>query len=197
MGSGKSTVAKQLRDMGFEVLDADEVARLAIGPGTEGESEVLRTFGGELRGDDGHLDRRALGRLVFAHKDKLAQLENLIHPLVRKFVSDRRQKLSAAGHKAAFYDVPLLYEKSMQAQFDAVIVVMAEEGQRHKRLWERSQLELSEITERTQHHVSEKDKERMADAVIYNYGSFDDLKAATREALKNLGIPLPTSAHAD
>lgn len=194
MGSGKSTVAKLLRDMGFEVLDADEVARQVIGPGTDGEAEVFRTFGEELRGPDGGLDRRALGRLVFAHKEKLAQLESLIHPLVKKSVADRRLKLDQAGHAAAFYDVPLLFEKSMQDQFDAVIVVMAGEKLRQERLWSRSQMQLDEIAERTQHHVPAAEKERMADVVIYNHGSLEDLKSGVRAALAQLGIVLPATA---
>src|SRR4051812_9185198 len=86
MGSGKSTVSAVLRELGFVVLDADEIVRTVLSPGGEGERDVLRVFAGEPGVRDatsGFLDRRALGRAVFGNPQKLDQLERLIHPRVR------------------------------------------------------------------------------------------------------------------
>src|SRR4051794_33615719 len=107
MGSGKSTVAHLLRQMGFAVLDADDVARKVLGPGTPGEKEVLKTFGEHLVDKQGRLDRRALGRVVFRKPVELEKLEKLIHPRVRDEVAQQRERLVASGAGAAFYDVPL------------------------------------------------------------------------------------------
>lgn len=193
MGSGKSTVANELRGMGYPVLDADQIATQAIGPGSTGESFVFKTFGEQVRGPDGKLDRRALGRLVFSDKTKLIQLEALIHPLVREEVARQRLDLANRGMMAAFYDVPLLYEKSMQDQFDHVLVVSAPQADRHARLKARSGLEEAEIVERTRHHISESEKERLASAVIRNVGGLTDLKKAVVQALQSIGVPSPAS----
>jgi dephospho-CoA kinase len=191
MGSGKSTVAHLLRQMGFEVFDADQFARKALSPGSVGEAEVFRTFGGQLRGADGHLDRRALGRLVFGDKSKLEKLENIIHPLVRAETVAQRQRLATAGAKAAFYDVPLLFEKNMQGQFDLVLVVSAGKDLRARRLQARSQWTLEEIEERARHHIASEVKEAAASAVIRNDGSVEDLRANLVQVLSALKIPLP------
>src|ERR1035437_1934246 len=145
MGSGKSTVAHLLRQMGFEVLDADDVARKVLSPGTPGEAEVLKTFGQQLKDRQGHLDRRALGRLVFSDAKKLLKLEKIIHPRVKDEIARQRQRLGQKGAQAAFYDVPLLFEKNMREQFDHVLVVSADFSLRKERIKIRSQLTDAEI----------------------------------------------------
>ena len=194
MGSGKSTVAHRLRQMGFEVLDADEVARRVLGPGTAGEVEVIQTFGQQLRGEDGRLDRRALGRLVFNDKEKLDRLEGIIHPLIRDEVAEARRKLAARGVAVAFYDVPLLFEKNMQAQFDHVLVVSAEKKLRDERVKIRSQLSAAEIEERNARHLPPEVKEAAASAVIRNNGTAAELELEIKRALIKIGVKLPAAA---
>ncbi len=191
MGSGKSTVADQLRQIGFEVLDADAFARDILRPGSLGEAEVLRSFGQGLVGKDGRLDRAALGRLVFADSTKLQQLEKLIHPLVRAAVAARRAELEAAGHSAAFYDVPLLFEKNMAALFDHVLVVNAPEAVRNARVKARSKLSDEEILLRNSRHLSAAQKEAMASAVIVNSGSLAELRLEILRALKQIRVSVP------
>ncbi len=191
MGGGKSTVASLLRQMGFEVLDADEVARKVLSPGSPGEKKVFQTFGEDLKNERGELDRRALGRVVFGHPDKLAELEGIIHPLVKKDVLQRRKKLADARVKAAFYDVPLLYEKNMQGDFDFVIVVTAPKDLRASRVQSRSQLTLEEIEARNMRHLPPEFKEKAASAVIRNSGSLEDLQKEIQAALKKLKVTIP------
>ncbi len=194
MGSGKSTVAHLLRQMGFEVLDADAVARKVLGPGTAGEREVLRTFGGQLQKRGGRLDRRALGRLVFGDRVKLAKLEAIIHPLVRAEVTEHKNRLAARAVPAAFYDVPLLFEKNMRDQFDLVLVVSAAMDQRVTRLKTRSQLTDEEIEERTAHHLPAEVKEAAASAVIRNDAGLPELEVNLRRVLLALKIPQPLTS---
>lgn len=189
MGSGKSTVAEILRQMGFEVLDADAVARHVLRPGGSGEAQVFQTFGEKgLRDADGRLDRRALGRVVFGDATKLAALEGIIHPLVRAETLRQRERLAKAGAAAAFYDVPLLFEKNMRDQFDHVLVVSAPKALRVARLKSRSQLTEEEIEERTMHHLPDEVKEAAASAVIVNSGSRAELETQITEVLQRLGL---------
>src|SRR4051794_13154392 len=113
IGSGKSTAAKILREMGYSVLDADQAARQALSPGMPAEAEVLKLFGTS--------ERRALGKIVFSDPAKLLQLEQLIHPYVKKEVLKERQQLEQQGAEVAFYDVPLLFEKQMEKDFDLIL----------------------------------------------------------------------------
>ena len=193
MGSGKSTVGHLLRQMGFAVLDADQVARKVLSPGSAAESEVFKTFGQQLKDAHGHLDRRALGRLVFGDPDRLEKLEGLIHPHVRAEVSSERARLAAAGHQVAFYDVPLLFEKNMRDQFDHVLVISTDKNLRDQRLKVRSQLSEEEIEERTSRHLPAALKEAAASAVICNSGSVEDLNREVRQVLLKLSIRLPPS----
>ena len=195
MGSGKSTVAHTLRQMGFEVLDADEVARKILGPGTPGEAEVLSTFGQHLQDKHGRLDRRALGRLVFNDRVKLEKLETIIHPRVRDEVARLRGALAARGVVAAFYDVPLLFEKNMQDQFDSVLVVTADRALRDARVATRSQLSAQEIAERNARQLPPEIKEAKASAVIRNNGTLTDLQSEIARALAKIGVRLPGPAH--
>ena len=191
MGGGKSTVGTLLRQMGFEVLDADEVARQVLSPGSPGEKQVFQTFGESLKNEQGILDRRALGRVVFGHSDKLSALEAIIHPLVRKDVLQRRKKLADRRVKAAFYDVPLLFEKNMQDDFDFILVVTAPKDLRASRVQSRSQLTLEEIEERNMRHLPPELKEKAASAVIRNSGSLEELQKEIEAALKKLKIGKP------
>jgi dephospho-CoA kinase len=182
-----------LRELGFAVLDADEVVRQVLSPGSEGEREVLHAFASEpgvREAVSGHLDRRALGRVVFADPVKLDQLERLIHPRVQSEVARQRSALQALGH-----DVPLLFEKKMEPLFDQILVVSASESVRLKRLIARTGLSPAEIQERWSRQLSPAFKEARATAVVVNNGNLDDMKMEVQACLKRLNIALPAATH--
>ncbi len=193
MGSGKSTVSEVLRTRGFAVLDADRMAHLTLSPGSPGEAEVFKIFGEVVMGTDGNLDRRALAAVVFNNKTELARLEALIHPMVREAIAQMRADLVQQGNAVAFYDVPLLFEKSMQSQFDSIWVVTSPQVARLQRLKDRSSLTAGEVEERTRHHVPEAEKVRQASVVIQNNGSLEDLIRAIDQALSTQGLTLPAA----
>jgi dephospho-CoA kinase len=194
MGSGKSSVGECLRAVGYEVLDADVVARTVLGPGTVAEAAALATFGEVARGSDGHIDRHALGRLVFSDPAALARLEGLIHPHVRATVAARRAELEARGARAAFYDVPLLFEKKMEADFDAILVVSAPEPLRLERVQRRTGLSVAEIEERWRRQLPPEFKEARASFVVVNDSDLPVLRSRVEEALRHLGLPSPAPA---
>jgi len=188
MGSGKSTVAKVLRHKGFPVLDADEIVHSLMQPGGAAEGEIHSTFGQSVRGADGALDRRALGQIVFNDRAKLAALEAILHPKVREEVSRRRGEMAGSGVRAAFYDVPLLFEKNLIDQFDHIVVVSADETVRRSRFKTRMNLSDAEFDAREKNHVRPEIKERHASAVIHNNGTEQDLALEIDQALKKLGL---------
>ena len=91
IATGKSTVSKWLKSHGYAVIDADELARLVVAPGSEGIRQIVSQFGADVLDDEGNLDRRKLGALVFADRNKLLDLENIIHPLVQAQVQSLRE----------------------------------------------------------------------------------------------------------
>lgn len=193
MGSGKTAVSEELRRQGYAVLDADAVVRSVLSPGSEAVKEIAQTFGGAMVGSDGNLDRQALGRVVFGDPVKLEKLEWIIHPRVRQEVARERERLEKAGAPAAFYDVPLLFEKKMEDQFDYVVTVSATPALRLKRLQARTGLSVQEIEARWNAQLPAQYKEANADHVIKNNGSLEDLAEEVRLCLKRLKVPPPTS----
>ena len=194
MGSGKSSAAEVLRQMGYAVIDADEVVRDLMKPGQTAEKQILQTFGETVKGPDGRLDRRLLGQIVFKDPAKLSQLESILHPLVREQVATEKQKLRNAGTPVAFYDVPLLFEKNMQDQFDYIIVVSASRELCIQRVQQRTGLSRPEIEARLKAQMDPAYKVARASAVVYNDSDLQDLRheitGASRQFYTNGSHPL-------
>ncbi len=125
IGSGKSTVSAMLRDLGAYIVDADEGARLAVAPGSEGLAELVQSFGTEILDQNGDLDREKLADMAFADPDALARLNAITHPRVRSWMLDEIQAAEEAGAKVVVLDVPLLYESGLEAGLPEVVVVWA------------------------------------------------------------------------
>lgn len=191
IGSGKSTVAKVLREKGFPVLDADQVVHDLLKPGGRTAHDLISTFGQSVRDSEGNLDRRALGKLVFFDKAKLDLLESILHPKVREEVARLRGALAKTGAPVAFYDVPLLFEKNMESQFNFIVVVSASEKVRHQRIGQRMNLTHAEILAREKNHIRPEIKRQKASAVIDNDSSMESLLRETDAALNKLGIKSP------
>ncbi len=173
---GKSTIAQLLRDHSFSVIDADEIAKSVVEPGTPGLKAVLTEFGEDLISEDGLLDRRKLGQKVFGHPERLKKLETLLHPLIRQEVQRQRETLIKQNVKLAIYDIPLLFETKVQDQFDAVIVVSCTLEQQKERLRLRNQWSEEEISERLGAQLPISIKEEEAQFVVRNNRDLSFLK---------------------
>lgn len=188
IASGKSTAAQYLQELGFPVVDADQMAREVLAKDGPGLKAVVNQFGRELLDDNGELDRRALGRVVFAQEEKLRQLEAIVHPFVRDKMREEKTRFEQAHFPVAFYDVPLLFEKSLQDDFDLVVVVSSPEHLQRQRLKNRNSLSDQEITDRLSRQIPLVEKEKRADFVIHNSGTLADLKRQVLEMLSSLGL---------
>lgn len=178
IATGKSTVAKILRDLGLPVVDADDLARQVVLPGKSSAlDEIIKDFGAEVLGADSLLDRTKLGKIVFGKPDKLKKLEAILHPRIQELRRIEKNRLEAEGAELAFYDVPLLFEKNLQDEFASVVLVYASAEAQRKRLKERNQLSDLEIDQRLAAQIPIDEKLKLADFVIENTGSLMDLKA--------------------
>ncbi len=173
IASGKTTVADLLRQRSVPIVDADSIAHQAL---QALRPELLQAFGSSILDSSNQVDRNKLGTLVFPDKNKLLKLEGIVHPWVQNRVSQERQSLATRGHDLAVYDVPLLFEKNLQDQFDRIIVVYSPRERSLQRLMNRNNLSLQEATQRMSHQMDIEDKKKKADFIIDNQGHLQDLE---------------------
>ncbi len=190
LGTGKSTVARCIREAGYPVLDADDLARFALGPGSPLLEPIRSKFGEEIFNKDGSLNRKALGQKVFVSKEDLQWLESLIHPEVQRKVAKLKSELKAQGEKLAFYDVPLLFEKGLQKNFDVIVVVAVSKDKAKVRVVSRDGLSDQEIEERMANQLPMQEKIKNADFVIFNDGSLSELKTKVLDLISQLNSHL-------
>jgi len=171
IGSGKSLAAEYFADLGALVIDADQLARSAIERGSTGFDEVVTVFGDSIL-KNGDIDRRALGELVFKDPELKAKLENIIHPWVRNEFEEAVASLK--GDEVLVYEIPLMFETNAQDRFDVVITVEAVMDNRISRLRAKG-LHISEIESRIAAQATREQRESIADFLIENDGSEDDL----------------------
>lgn len=186
IGSGKSRVAALLRARGVPVVDADELAREVVAPGSAGLSEVVSAFGPEVLGPDGALDRKRLGALVFSDETARKRLNAITHPRVRALSQARFTELAQRGATLVAYDVPLLFEAGLDAVLRPVVVVAASEPTQLARIVARDGLSEAEARARIQAQLPMDEKRRRADYVLENDGSLEALEAQVDQLLEQL-----------
>lgn len=186
IATGKSTVAEILRDKGYTVIDADKIAQQVVAPKTLGLEKIRQNFGPDMILPDGSLDRKKMANEVFSDPNKLSQLEIIIHPLVKDETKKIKQDCISRGEKFVFYDVPLLFEKKMEQDFDQIVVVSSSLEFQKERMKKRNNWDEGEIQKRLSSQLNMKYKEEGADFVIHNLGNIDDLKLKVDKLLEAL-----------
>ena len=188
IGSGKSVVARRLAELGALVIDADALAREVVAPGTDGLAEVVAAFGPGVLAPDGTLDRSAVASLVFGDDEKRRRLEAIIHPRVRE--RSTRMIATAPPDAVVVNDVPLLVESGMASHFDLVIVVLASEEVRRKRLVEHRGMTEEAVQARFAAQATDEQRRAVADVEIVNEGTLDELVATVDAAWEQAIRPL-------
>ncbi len=186
IASGKSTVSAMLREEGAKVIDADEVARAVVVPGSEGLEAVARRFGHVLA-EDGRLDRAKLGARIFGDPAERAALNALLHPRIQAEVQRQVKALHEAGGKVAIYDAPLIVENGLQALLDGLIVVAVPQAVQKARLRARNGLSEAEAQARLDAQLPLEDKVRHATWVVDNAGSLEATRAQVRRIWEAIG----------
>lgn len=186
IGSGKSSVAEWLRQHGWTVIDADQVARQVIQKETPGYREVIQAFGPGVLDSAANIDRAKLAAIVFADPKRLRVLEGITHPRVQSEVARQRTEAEQKGATLAFYDVPLLFEKQLEGQFDAILLVWCPREAQIHRAMARSGYSLAEVQRRMAQQISLDQKRRSAHVVIDNSGAKNSLPGQIQKALEEL-----------
>lgn len=186
IASGKSTVAKILQSLGAAIVNADDLAREVVEPGHEAWKEIVASFGAEILQSDQTLDRQKLRTLIFNQPHARKRLESIIHPRVRALAEERIRQYAAAGYPVVIYEVPLLFEGNLQEWLRPVILVACDVETQTARLQKRDHLTAADAEKHIAAQMSLKDKRRLADYVIENNGSLEDLERQTRQILEEL-----------
>jgi len=182
IGVGKSFVSGVLVELGCRVLDADEVAREVVAPGSPALREVVGAFGAEILQSDGTLDRSKLGALVFADPDKRVSLNSILHPYI---IAQQDQQLrkweTEEPNGIAVVDAALMIESGGYKRFDKLIVVHCRDEVQVQRVMARNNLSREEAEKRIGAQMSQTEKKKFADYLIDTSDGFEAARTRTSE----------------
>ncbi|MBI4375557.1 MAG: dephospho-CoA kinase [Elusimicrobia bacterium] len=173
IGTGKSTALRRLSALGCRTISLDEIARRQARPGGSAYGKLVRSFGRGILGRGKAIDRARLGRLVFRNERALRRLERLTHPAI--LAEMRRRLRETSGVVVA--DVPLLFEKRLQGEFDATVMIAARPSSQSRRIMARDGLGKAEARRRMSAQRPVSEKAELADVVIWNEGGLKDFES--------------------
>ena len=185
-GAGKSTVSKIFAEHGFEVINADQVARKVVEVGQPCLAEIAELFGNQVINSDGTLDRRALGRIVFCNKTKLETLNSVIYPYITAEILRMIQQFSDEGRKLILLDAPTLFESHSDDFCDIIISVLAEPEIRLKRITERDGISEADARNRMDSQLSAEFFISRSDYIIENNHSIGKVTEISREVAEKV-----------
>ncbi|HEX6042265.1 dephospho-CoA kinase [Longimicrobium sp.] len=186
IAAGKSSVADVWRDMGATIVDADELARRAVEPGTPALAAIAAEWGTWVLDEAGALDRAALRQIVFADPEARARLESIVHPAVAALRDEDYRAAAARGESLVVADIPLLFEVGMADEFDVVVLVDAPEEMRLQRLVADRGLDPDEARRMIAAQMPSELKHARADVVLHNTGTRGDLQDKARDVWREL-----------
>jgi dephospho-CoA kinase len=184
IGAGKSAVASRLASHGAVIIDGDKLAREVVAPGSKGLAEVVAEFGSGVLAADGSLDRPALGKIVFADAGARRRLEAITHPRIR--VRTVELIMAAPPGSVVVNDVPLLVEAGLATTFELVVIVVAPRETRIERLTATRGMSREEAESRIAAQATDEQRRAVADVVIENNGTLDDLRERVDKVWRGL-----------
>ncbi len=186
IASGKSTVAAILQRLGAEIINADELAREVVRPGTGAWQEIVQHFGSAVLQEDQAIDRRKLRDIIFKDPQARKKLEAIIHPRVRDLAEKKIRAFEAAGSAVVVYEVPLLFETQIHHRIRPVILVACDVETQKSRLQERDFLTAEEAQKHIDAQMSLEEKRKLADYTIENNVSLAELEAQVKAVLEKI-----------
>lgn len=189
IGTGKSTVADILRELGATVIDADEATRAVQEPGSEGLQRLVEEFGPDILTPEGALDRPRLAAIVFRDQKARERLNAIVHPRVRQWMAERLRDAEERGEKVAVLDIPLLYESRGVAGLDDVVLVYAPEELQVRRLVELRRMDEQSARERIAAQMPIEEKRKLARHVVVNTRNLEDLRTQVEKVWAQVLAP--------
>ena len=186
IATGKSTAKKLIEGLGHSVIDADQISHKLTEVGQLGYQKIVSHFGASVLHSDLTIDRKKLGQIIFSDINQKNVLENILHPLIRDEVQNLKKYYEKNGAQICFYDVPLLFEKNMQDQFDQIVLVWCSPNTQLERLIQRNQLSPSEALLRINNQLPMALKLKQADHCLDNSSDVDDLAAQIKKLMPRL-----------
>jgi len=186
VAAGKSTVGRLFETWGASRVDADQLARAAVAPGSPGLAKILAMWGDEVLRSDGSLDREIVRARVFGDDDAREALEEIVHGEVRRLGAEWRARQDTAGASVTVEEIPLLFEKGLEPGYDVVVVVDAAVEERRRRAvasrgWTPEEFDAIDATQ-----LPAAEKRARADHVILNEGDRAALESASRSVWDEL-----------
>ncbi|MFE1628085.1 dephospho-CoA kinase [Brevibacillus reuszeri] len=183
IATGKSTVTAMLRERGIPVIDADQIAREVVEPGKPAYEAIVRHFGRDILLEDGQLDRKKLGEVVFSDEAERQKLNAIVHPEVRRVMRQEAEAAEANGAQIVFMDIPLLYESKLQYLVEKIVVVYAPSDMQLARMMERDELDEEQAKKRLRAQFPIDQKKLEADFLIDNSQSREETQRQVEELL--------------
>lgn len=177
IASGKSSVSKLLVSLGAILIDADQIAREVMLPGHPVLAAVAKQFGQVVLLEDGSLNRKKLGELVFNHPDQLQALNQITHPAIRQEMRDRKHKFEEQfPDQLIVSDIPLLYESGLEDGYEQIMLVYVPREVQLERLMKRDGMDKDQAIRRLEAQMDIEKKKQKADIIIDNSGDFEETK---------------------
>lgn len=186
IGSGKSTVAQLLVRHGWELVDADQIARDIVEPGQPALTELAQAFGEDILQEDGSLDRGLLASRAFSSREKTAVLNSITHPRINEETQARFDAARQAGADFVVYDMPLLVDKGLHKDMDATIVVDVDAEERVRRLVAYRGLDEEDARRRIAAQIPDDVRRVVADFIIDNNGPLEALDEQVEGVVEKL-----------
>ncbi len=189
IGSGKSAAADIFASLGAKIIDADVLAREVVAPGEPALTDIVKTFGSDILGSDGTLNRKTLGQIVFADPAARSKLEQIVHPRIRELFEKKKSEFekTALPNPVLLYVIPLLFEsKNSYPEFEKIIVVSAPREECIRRILKRDDCSRELAERKLDSQIPIEEKVKRADYVIYNHGTLAELRGSVSSIYEQL-----------
>ncbi|MFA7326976.1 MAG: dephospho-CoA kinase [Candidatus Kapaibacterium sp.] len=179
IGSGKSTISKWIRERGYSVLSSDEIAKEEMSSNEELKNKLIAEFGNSIYLDGGELNKSLLSDLIFdTNHSQVKKINQIVHPYAIESIMNQLEELANSGSKRIFVESALMYESGMAEGYDYVITVHTDEDKVIERVQKRSSLSEEKIRTIMKSQLNPIEKKKLADFVIDNNGTVDELRVS-------------------